>query len=135
MIGVWKIQAQLVSDIASLYGKKGVLNQEQMIYCLFRHTAAQAVRDLVVRVGERAVVKKASLRALQTLAKRIGYKVSQRAIGKGLSRWIPVAGAIGVGAYAYYDTAQVGTTAVQLFEGEIEIQDPESDVLPVGQST
>jgi hypothetical protein len=128
MIGVWKIQAQLVSDIAALYGKKGTLNQEQMIFCLFRHTAAQAVRDLVVRVGERALVQRASLRILQAIAKRIGYKVTQRAIGKGLSRWIPVVGAIGVGAYAYYDTAQVGATAVELFEGEVEVQDSEGDV-------
>jgi hypothetical protein len=43
MVTVWKIQAQLVADIAALHGQKVVLTREQMLYCLFRHTAAQAV--------------------------------------------------------------------------------------------
>jgi hypothetical protein len=33
--------------------------------------------------------------------------------------WLPIAGAVGVGAYAFYDTVQVGKTARQLFEGDI----------------
>jgi len=39
MVGVWKIQAQMVADIAALYGKTATLTQEQMLYCLFKHTA------------------------------------------------------------------------------------------------
>ena len=127
MVVVWRIQAQMVVDIAALYGKKATLNQEQMVYCLFRHTAAQAVRDLVVRVGERALVKHASLRLMQSIAERVGVKVSHRAIGKGLSRWLPVIGAVGVGAYAYYDTAQVAATAIELFKNEIELEAPAGD--------
>ena len=53
LLAVWKLQAQMVADIAGIYDKNAYLTREQMIYCLFRHTAAQAVRDLVVRVGER----------------------------------------------------------------------------------
>ena len=61
LVAVWKIQAQMVADIAGIYGQKASLSREQMIYCLFRHTAAQAVRDLVVRVGERFLVRQVSL--------------------------------------------------------------------------
>ena len=121
MMAVWKIQSQMVADIAALYGKKASLTEEQMVYCLFRHSAAQAVRDLVVRVGERALVKKASLALLQSIAHNVGVRLTQKAIGKGLSRWIPVAGAMGVGAYAWYDTAQVAATAIELFEREITV--------------
>lgn len=122
MVIVWKIQAQMVSDIAAYHGKKATLTKEQMIYCLFKHTAAQAVRDLVVRVGERTLVQRASLRVQQTIAQKIGVQVSQRAIGKGLSRWLPIVGAVGVGAYAYFDTAQVATTAIALFSSDIDLQ-------------
>ena len=31
-------------------------------------------------------------------------------------------GAVGVGAYVYYDTAQVAATAMDLFEGVIEVE-------------
>jgi hypothetical protein len=50
---------------------------------------------------------------------RIGVAISKRALGRGVARWVPIAGAVGVGAYAFYDTVQVGRTARELFEGEV----------------
>lgn len=122
LTAVWKIQAQLVADIAAIYGKEAFLTREQMLYCLFRHTVAQAFRDLVVRVGERVLIRQASLRVLQTIAQKIGIRITQRVIGKGISRWLPVVGAVGVGAYAYFDTSQVAATAIALFEQEFDIE-------------
>lgn len=125
LLAVWRIQAGMVADIAAYYGKSGTLTQEQMLYCLFKHTASQAVRDLVVRMGERMVVKKASLKALQVVAQAIGVKVTGRSVSHGASRWLPVVGALGVAAYAYYDTAQVAKAAIELFERDIELQPPD----------
>ena len=124
MVAVWQIQASMVADIAAYCGKKGAVTQEQMLYCLFKHTASHAVRDLVVRVGERMIVKRATLRVLQAVTRRIGVKVTQRALAKTASRWLPVVGALGVAAYAYYDTAQVAKAAIELFEREIDIEPP-----------
>lgn len=126
LIAIWKLQSQMVADIAALYGKSATLTREQMLYCLFKHAAAQAVRDLVTRVGERVIVQRATLRALQTAAQRVGAKVTQRALGTAAARWIPIVGAVGVGAYAYYDTAQVARTATELFSGQFDL-DPEPE--------
>ncbi|XQA72372.1 hypothetical protein ACM9XA_12860 [Xanthomonas sacchari] len=120
LLAVWKIQAQLVADIAAIHGKTSTLTEQHMIYCLFRHAAAQLMRDLVVRVGQRVFVKRASLRVVQKIAEKIGYKILQRSIGKGISRWLPVVGAAGVAGYAYYDTNQVGKTSIEFFGLEIE---------------
>jgi hypothetical protein len=122
MVAVWKIQAGMVADIAAFYGKKGTLTREHMLYCLFKHTASQAVRDLVVRMGERVIVKRATVGALQAVTRRIGANVTQRAATKAASRWLPVVGAIGVAAYAYYDTAQVAKAAMELFGRDIDIE-------------
>ena len=127
MMGVWKIQKQLVADIAAIYGKQDSLTPEQVVYCLFQHTAAQGVRDLVVRVGERTLVRKASPVLIRNITRRIGAKLAQKAAGKGAARWIPVIGAVGMGAYAYVDTAQVAATAIDLFEGVIEVEAVEVD--------
>ena len=43
-------------------------------------------------------------------------RVAQRSAGSGIARWLPVVGAVGVGAYAFYDTSQVAGTAIELFE-------------------
>ena len=129
MMGVWKIQKQMVADIAAIYGQQAKLTPEQVVYCLFHHTAAQGVRDLVVRVGERALVRRASPMLIGAITRRIGTKLAQRAVGKSMARWVPIVGAVGMGAYAYYDTAQVAATAIDLFEGVIEIDPP----LPANQ--
>ena len=130
LVAVWKIQAQMVADIAAIYGKKTCLTKEQMLYCLFRHFASQAVRDLVVRVGERVLIRNASLQLLQTIAQNIGVRVTKKLIGKTISRWVPVVGALGVGAYAYFDTGQVAATAIELFEREIDIAPRGNDEQP-----
>lgn len=127
MVGVWKIQRQLVADIAAIYGKQATLTPEQVVYCLFQHTAAQGVRDLVVRVGQRSLVRHASPLLIRSITRRIGAKLAQQAVGKGMARWLPVVGAVGMGAYAYYDTAQVAATAIDLFEGVIEVEAVEVD--------
>jgi uncharacterized protein (DUF697 family) len=126
LIVIWKIQAQMVSDIAAAYGKHAELGREQMLWCLFRHTAAQAFRDLVVRMGDRLLFRRMSYTVLERVAKTIGIKVSQKVIGKGVARWLPVAGALGVGAYAHYDTRQVAKTAIAMFSGSIDIEAPDA---------
>lgn len=119
LLAIWRLQAQMVADIAGTFGKEAFLTREQMLYCLFRHAAAQAVRDLVVRTGERVLVQRVSLRAIQQVIKKIVPRITQRLIGRTISRWFPVIGSLGIGAYAFYDTAQVGETAIDLFQRKI----------------
>ena len=123
LIAIWKIQGQMVSDIAAAYGRHSSLGREQMMWCLFRHTAAQAFRDLVVRMGDRLIFRRMSWGVAQRVAKQVGVKLTQRTLSKGVSRWLPVVGALGVGAYAYYDTGQVASTAIEMFESEMTIED------------
>ena len=122
LLAVWRIQAGMVADIAAVFGKTALLSREQMLFCLFRHAAAQAVRDLVVRAGERVLIRRASARAMEDVASRVGVRITQRVAGKGLARWIPAIGAAGVGAYAWRDTTQVAKTAIELFRADVTIE-------------
>jgi hypothetical protein len=124
MTAVWQIQRQLVADIAAIYGRSAELGPTQMMWCLFRHTAAQALRDLIVRVGERVVVRPAAQALLQRAAAAIGMHLGKQAASRALSRWVPLVGAAGVGAYAWWDTRQVGRAALHLFEREQVIDNP-----------
>jgi hypothetical protein len=119
---VWKIQAQMVSDLAALHGRKSSLSREQMLYCLFRHTGAQLFRDLVMRVGERYLVRRLPVRSLYSVVNKIGIRLTQRSIARAVSRFVPVAGAVGIAGYSWYDTRQVARTAMELFSREIEVE-------------
>ena len=116
LIAIWRIQAQMVSDIAGLYGKDLQLTRSHMVYCLFRHAATQFTRDVVVRTGQRLVVRQLSGGALKSVLTSIGMTVTQRVAGSAASRWVPVLGAAAVAGYAYYDTLQVAKTAIRLLE-------------------
>lgn len=116
---VWRIQVQLVADIAALYGRKTGLNEAQVLYCLFRHNGVRALQDLLVRVGDRAAVGAVPARVLQLAARKAAASVVRRLGGRGVARWLPVAGAVGLGAYAYWETARVGATAREMFAAEV----------------
>jgi len=111
---IWKTQRQMVSDIFALYGRSAELTRMHMLYCLFRHAASQVLRDVAVRTGQRIVVRQLSAGTLKTVVSKVGIKLTQRVAGSAASRWIPLAGAAAVGAYAYWDTLQVARTARRL---------------------
>lgn len=121
---VWRIQAQLVADIAASYGKLALLSREAMVWCLFRHSAASLLRDLAVRTGSRIVVQTLSVAALKTILQKVGIAVSTKFAGKTLLRAIPAIGAIGNGAYTYYDTTEVGKTAAAYFKALADTDAP-----------
>lgn len=125
LLAIWTVQRQLVADIAAAHGKSAQLGPSEMIYCLFRHAASQAVRDVVVRVGERFLVRRGSLRVIQRVLRRVGVSVTERTAGRAVSRWLPVVGAVGIGGYAFYDTTQVGKTAATFFQREIVREEPD----------
>ena len=124
LIAIWRIQAQMVADVAGLYGKEMQLTRTHMLYCLFRHASSQLARDVVVRAGERFVVRQLSGGALRSFLTGIGISVTQRVAGTTASRWVPVLGAAAVAGYAYFDTLQVARTAVKLLEGTGEQPPP-----------
>ena len=68
------------------------------------------------------LVRRAPLRTMHSTAQRVAVKLTQRVLAKGLPRLTRVIGAIGVGAYVYFDTAHVAATAMELFEREIELE-------------
>jgi hypothetical protein len=118
LVTVWRMQAQMVADIAGAYGHDAHLTREHMMYCLFRHSAAQAVRDLAIRVGEQLLVQQSTSRALSVVAGKVGGRIAKQAVKKGLTRWLPLVGAVGVGAYAWFDTDRVARTTIELFESQ-----------------
>ena len=117
---VWKQQAQMVADIAGSFGKSPSLTREQMLYCLFRHIAPAAFRGMVTETGDRVVFSQASPLALRAIVQKIGLRITLRVLSKGVSRWVPMVGALGVGAYAFRDTGQVANTAITLFSRDIQ---------------
>lgn len=119
LVAIWRIQAQLVADIAGLYGRNMQLTRTHMLYCLFRHAASHVARDVAVRAGQRLVVRQLSGGALRNVLTGVGMSLTQRVAGETASRWLPIVGAAAVAGYAYFDTLQVAKTAVKLLNAKM----------------
>ncbi|HTS20849.1 MAG TPA: EcsC family protein [Casimicrobiaceae bacterium] len=126
LVAIWRIQTQMVADVAGLYGKDMELTRTHMLYCLFRHASSQLARDAVVRAGQRFVVRQLSGGALKSVLTSIGISATQRLAGTTASRWVPVIGAAAVAGYAYFDTVQVAKTAIRLLEVTAPEPSPQS---------
>lgn len=113
---VWRIQVQLVVDIAAVHGHRGRPTQEELLQCLFQHAPARTLRQAEGRRAGVARGESLSARLLHLMAQRVALRLSQRLLGHRLVRLLPLVGAAGVGAYAYLETARVGTTAVALYQ-------------------
>lgn len=120
VVAVWKLQAQLVADIAASYNKHHLLNREILIYCLFG-TGQSAAQDIVARVGQRFIVRKSSQKAFESFLGKIAIRVGRSLVGDRVARWIPVVGALFVARYSFKDTKKVGVAAEELFQATIEI--------------
>lgn len=116
LVAIWRLQAQMVADIAGLYGKDMQLTRTHMLYCLFRHASSQVARDVAVRAGQRVIMRQVSGGALRSVLTGAGLSVTQRIVGTSASRWVPIMGAAAVAGYAYYDTLQVAKTALSILE-------------------
>ncbi|HSQ42929.1 MAG TPA: hypothetical protein VLM37_11680 [Fibrobacteraceae bacterium] len=103
LMNLWRIQSQLVADIAACHGKSAALGSREMGWCLFRHAAAQVTRGALVKSGQRAVVAYLGQRGFRHFAAKI------------LPRAIPFLGALAAGGYAWMDTRKVGDAALEMF--------------------
>jgi hypothetical protein len=119
---IWRIQRQLVSDVAACYGQTPSLTPTIMVYCLFRHGSATVFKETVVQLGGRLLVKEGSLRVFQKIIEKVSLNVTQRVIGQFISRWLPLLGSAAIGAYTYRDTKKIAATAIDSFEKEIEAE-------------
>ncbi len=127
---VWRIQAQLVADIARVQGRTDQLSSEILLYCLFKQ-GDLGLSDIVVRVGERYLVKRARGGVLQRLIERVGVRVLRRWIGKRAAAIIPLIGAAAVARYSRKDTLEVAETAIHLFSRPWILEDEEGQKEPL----
>jgi hypothetical protein len=127
ILSIWKLQAQMVADIAHVYGKEAHLGREVMLYCLFRHGGSAMVRDIGTRLGERLLLKRTTIQVFQGILHRIGVHLSARALRRSITRWVPVLGAAGVAGYAFFDTRKVGQTAIETFSSELLLEEAEEE--------
>lgn len=116
------MQAKLVADVAAAHGRPEGATREVLLHCLFSHSLERPLGGFVVRAGERLLVRSASYRALQPVARAIAARLSTRTLGRGIARFVPVAGSVAVAAWSWRETTRVARNAEAVFSRDVDIQ-------------
>ncbi len=115
LAAVWRRQARLIADTAAVTGKSDELTKEIMMYCLYRHVARKAMKNLLVSGGEGILVGRAKRRAMHEALSVLTTRLAKRVAARAAARWVPLMGAGALAAYSYQDTQTVGATALEVF--------------------
>jgi hypothetical protein len=121
LVVIWRIQSQLVADLAAAHGRHHALGPELLLHCLFAHSLERPLGGLVARVGERLLVRTASYRALQPLVRSIAERLARRTLARGAGRFVPVAGSAALAGWAWRETGRVAASATEAFAHEIVV--------------
>ena len=105
---IWKMQRQMVADIFGLYGRTRRAARPPTCCIAFSGTwrAMCCAMSPCARASAWSC-SSSSAGALQGVLGSLGVSLTRRVAGTAASRWVPLAGAAAVGAYAYWDTLQV----------------------------
>jgi hypothetical protein len=114
-VTIWKIQSQMVVDIAALFGKTPALTPRHMIYCLLRHGGNKAVASALLQPTIQLMIKRLCTRFVRDFSTRLGLRISGRALGPGAALVLQALSSIGFATLAYLDTRRVASRAVELF--------------------
>ena len=123
LVGITKVQINLVYAIAQFYGKEGKVNTTIVAYLFANQLGLRVAESMSEKVGQKLVIHIMSSQMLQPLikqiAKAIGMSVTQKLIG----RWVPFLLAPIFGAYSKKMTEKIGHEAIKLFSSDFEIEE------------
>jgi hypothetical protein len=117
-----RLQISLIHRIAGHYGKGSKVNKELVLLIMANAMGLAAGEVLFRKVGTTLVLKSASTRIARTVARRVGTRMVDMAVGKAIGRWIPVITAPLFGCFSRSLTRKIGREAQNLFLQEIEIE-------------
>ncbi len=124
LLALWRLQQQLVADIAAAFGQTSRLGPATMVACLFPPSRRAGSADATTPRGQRALIERAAASTLRQLLGKIAIRTTRRLGTRSLARWLPLLGALGLGACAYHETDRIAAEAVRRFSRARAIAPP-----------
>jgi len=119
---VMRNQISMVYDIGVAYGKEDRMSKELIAGIVMSSVGAVSgsiVGRLILVEGQKIIVQRVSLRAFQAIIKHFGARVLQQLLKSTISKWLPVAGALAMGAWSNFSTRAIGKIASTLLQKEV----------------
>ncbi len=119
ILGTIRCQIMMIYDISIAYDQHRVLNRE-LLASVFTYSLGQGTLGVLTVHGSKILVKRASIKLFHQIVKQLGYKIGKRALKSMVSKYIPVAGAMAMAAWANHSTREIGKKATIILKQKIE---------------
>jgi uncharacterized protein (DUF697 family) len=126
IIAIINNQLKMIYDVGKANGQDKALSKELLISVLFGSMGSGAIGLLVVN-GQKVMAKRVGARALQSVIKALGGKISQQLAKSMAAKWIPLAGAVAMASWSKYSTLKIGEKAIEIFSKEISVENENSE--------
>lgn len=107
----------------------------ELVVGLLESATKGGTTSLLLVQGGKLLVRRASLRVMQKVIAMLGGQITQRVLKSMIGKWIPVVGALAMGAWARFTTKQLGEQAASMLSLTIvdagAVDDPPQ--LPMGE--
>jgi hypothetical protein len=116
-------QIIMIYDIGVAHGKEEHLSKEMVLSLAMQSGAGSAGINALTRQGEKVLIKKASVKVFQQLAKALGVKLSAAVIKSAVAKFVPVLGGIAIGIWVKYTTNEIGEYSAVVLSKDFQIQE------------
>ena len=116
-------QITMIYDIGVANGKEEHMSKEMVLSLAMQSGFGSAGINALARQGEKVLIKKASVKAFQQLAKSLGIKVSQSVVKSTVTKFVPVLGGVAIGIWVKYTTAKIGENSAFVLGQNLQIEE------------
>ena len=116
-------QIIMIYDIGVAHGKEEHLSKEMVLSLAMQSGIGSAGINTLTRQGEKVLIKKASVKVFQQLAKALGVKLSASVIKSAVAKFVPVLGGIAIGIWVKYTTTEIGENSAVVLSKDFQIQE------------
>jgi len=122
IILVSRNQINMIYDIGKAYEQNIT---SELLLAVLGSAMGGAATGLVTVQGGKIMARRAGARALQSVIRMLGGKITQQVAKSMAAKWIPLAGAVAMATWSRYSTKKIGEKAVEIFSKEIVYEEGE----------
>jgi uncharacterized tellurite resistance protein B-like protein len=116
-------QIVMIYDIGVAHGKEEQMSKEMVLALAMQSGLGSIGINALARQGEKILIKKASVKVFQQLAKIMGIRLTAGVIKSAVAKFVPVLGGLAIGVWVKYTTTEMGENTAVILSKKIDIKE------------
>ena len=112
-------QIVMIYDIGVANGKEEHMSKETVLALAMQSGFGAAGINALARQGEKILIKKASVKVFQQMAKVLGIKLSAGVVKSAVAKFVPLLGGVAIGIWVKYTTTKIGENSALILSKDI----------------